>query len=48
MSQMGLYMKEGFVSHDYIQVVYVTITHLGPAGSSQLRPDSQDRKWGRW
>lgn len=42
MSQMGLYMKEGFVIHDHIQVVNVTITGFGPAGSSPLRPDSQD------
>lgn len=42
MSQMGLYMKQGFVSHDHIQVVNVTITGLGPDGNSQLRPDSQD------
>lgn len=44
MSQMGLYMKQGFVSHDHIQVVNVTITGLGPAGNSKLRPDSQDRE----
>lgn len=42
MSEIDLYMKEGFVSHDYIRV-NVTVTRLGPAGRSQLRPESWDR-----
>ena len=34
MGQMDLYMKEGFVRYEHIQVVNVTITDLESAGSS--------------